>query len=62
MLMQANFGQIILDYWFQLLEVLNKPFDGWDYLYNSEMLFQARQLHIMTSTYYTQNGQRCHFE
>ena len=26
-----------MDYWFQLLVVLNKPFDGWDYLYNSEM-------------------------
>ena len=32
----ANFGQIILEYWFQLLEVLIKPSDGWDYFYNSE--------------------------
>ena len=34
-LCQASFGQIILEYWFQLLEVLIKLSDGWDIFHNS---------------------------
>ena len=36
-----------MDYWFQLLEVLNKPFDGWDILYNSVETANCQRLRTL---------------